>query len=110
MRRVDGSQTVKPRSLRSIRNWSRMGAPGTGSAGWTRTTGYRVDRSSAPNSIGSIRTSSAVAKTSGPINHARHRHRATTHHANDVNDTSSRADPNCALKADRGQQNVGEEK
>src|SRR3546814_3210884 len=31
MRRVDGSQTVKPRSLRSIRNWSRMGEPGTGS-------------------------------------------------------------------------------
>src|SRR3546814_5196395 len=56
---------------------------------------------SAPNSIGSIRTSSAVAKTSGPINHARHRHRATTHHAIDVNATSSSADQSCALKADR---------
>src|SRR3546814_15517071 len=78
-----------------------MGEPGTGSAGWTRTTGYRVDRSSAPNSIGSIRTSSAVAKTSGPINHARHRHRATTHHAIDVNATSSSADQSYALKADR---------
>src|SRR3546814_7647554 len=82
-------------------NWSRMGEPGTGSAGWTLTTGYRVDRSSAPNSIGSIRTSSAGAKTSGPINHERHRHRATTHHAIDVNATSSSADQSYALKADR---------
>src|SRR3546814_1585754 len=39
MRRVDGSQPLQPRALRSVRYWSRMGPPGRGPAGWRRTTG-----------------------------------------------------------------------